>query len=251
MARTWIAPVATILIASLLVPACSSGKRRHGSTPTGSGSSSPGGTIDAKDLVERVFAAVGATRSFHVVGTGKDGNVAYSLDVHFSGGGGAGYFTQGSARFEVAGNGTDTYVKTAAANWEATIGKKPNAPALAQQLAPRWVRVPTDTQAFAQVLDYVNRDHFVTSYRESAVSGSGPFAKDGAATIDGVAATIYVDTKDNSRIYIAAQGAPLLLKVDSSAADGGGGLTITDYDKPFSPALPPAADIVDYTSVVK
>ena len=256
MARTWFMPVVTLTVAALALAACSSGKKsdgppRSGSASTSSGSSGNNANLDPNNLVAQVFAAVGAAQSFHVVGNGKDQDMPYSLDVHFGNGGGSGYFSQGSARFDLAGHGQDTYVKTTAANWKATIGTKQNAYELALTLAPHWVRVPTTKQDFAQLLDYVDKDHFVTSYRESAASQSGPFAKGGTATVDGTPAVIYIDTKDNSKIYIAATGAPLLLKVVSSASDGGGGLTITDYNKPFSPTLPAANEIVDYTSVVK
>jgi len=256
MARTWFTPVATLTVAALVLTACSSGKKHDGGSSSGaptafaaSGGNNAG--LDPNNLVAQVFAAVAAAQSFHVVGSGKDQNMPYSLDVHFGNGGGSGYFSQGSARFDLAGHGQDTYVKTTAANWKATIGTKQNAYELALTLAPHWVRVPTTKQDFAQLLDYVDKDHFVASYRESAASQSGPFAKGGTTTVNGTPAVIYTDTKDNSKIYIAATGAPLLLKVESSASDGGGGLTITDYNRPFSPTLPAANEIVDYTSVVK
>lgn len=241
MARTWFAPLVALAATALIASGCSSGKKHAPATGSSSG----------ENLVAQIFSAVGAAQSFHVVGTGKDQNTPYSLDVHFGNGGGSGYFTQGDARFDLIGQGADTYVKTAAVNWRATIGKKPDATALAARLAPHWVRVPTGQQAFAQLLDYVNKDHFVQSYQQSAASGSGPFRKDGAASVNGTAATVYVDTKDNSKIYVAASGPPLLLKVDSAASDGGGGLTITDYNKPFSPAVPASGDVVDYTTIVK
>jgi hypothetical protein len=257
MARTWFTPVVLLTVAALALAACSSNKKSDGastsgSTPTAStGSGGNNASLDPNNLVAQVFAAVAAAQSFHVVGSGKDQDLPYSIDVHFGNGGGSGYFSQGSARFDLAGHGQDTYVKTTAANWKATIGTKQNAYELALTLAPHWVRVPTTKQDFAQLLDYVDKDHFVTSYRESAASQSGPFAKGGTATVNGTPAVIYTDTKDNSKIYIAASGAPLLLKVESSASDGGGGLTITDYNKPFSPTLPAANEIIDYTSVVK
>jgi hypothetical protein len=249
MSRALLTPLVTVAVASLVFTACSSGHKSHGPTSPPSGNSS---SVSAdSDFVSKVFAAVGAAQSFHVVGSGKDQNVQYSLDVHFGADGGSGFFTQGSARFDLAGHGSDTYVKTTAANWKATIGNKPNAEQLATTLAPHWVRVPTAQPDFAQLLDYVNKDHFVQSYKTSAASQSGPFTKGGTATVSGTSATVYTDTKDGSKIYVAASGAPLLLKVDSAPGDGGGGLTISDYNKPFSPAVPQSSDVVDYTSVVK
>lgn len=250
--RGMITALVTVAVASLVITACSSSKKSHGPTtpPPGTGSSvsvSP----DVNAFVNRVFAAVGATQSFHVVGSGKDQNMPYSLDVHFGADGGSGFFTQGGARFDLAGHGNDTYVKTTAANWKATIGNKSNAEQLATRLAPHWVRVPTSQPDFAQLLDYVNKDHFVQSYKTSAASQSGPFTKGGTATVSGTAATVYTDSKDGSKIFVAASGAPVLLKVESAPGDGGGGLTITDYNKPFSPAVPPSSDVVAYTSVVK
>lgn len=249
--RALITALVTVAVASLVVASCSSNEKSHSPSTPPAGAASENANLDVKSFVDRVFSAVGAAHSFHVVGSGKDQNMPYSLDVHFGADGGSGFFTQGSARFDLAGHGADTYVKTSVANWKATIGNKPDVEQLAATLAPHWVRVPTSQSEFAQLLDYVDKDHFVQSYKTSAASQSGPFTKGGTATVSGTAATVYTDTKDGSKIYVAASGAPLLLKVESAPGDGGGGLTISDYNKPFSPALPPSNDVVDYTSVVK
>ena len=43
----------------------------------------------------------------------------------------------------------------------------------------------------------------------------------------------------------------MLLKVDGSAGQGAGGLALSDYNKPFTPALPPNSQVIDYAAVVK
>lgn len=262
MDKPWRTGIACTSIAALLLAGCTSGAKKTNPDTTAARSAATGGSapadgdnskLDPNNLMPQMFAAVKAAGSFHVIGTGKDskGNT-YELDVHFGGGGGSGHFSEGTERFDLAGHGGSIWVKTSAAAWKATIGNKPNVDTMASTLAGQWVEVPSANTDFAQLAQYVDKDSFVTSFSQSASNVSGPFAMTGTASVDGTAAVVFTDTKDQSKIYIAAHGAPLLLKVEGSGSQGGGGdLALTDYNKPFRPALPPPGQVIAYTSVVK
>jgi hypothetical protein len=261
MRKPWRSGIACTSIAALLLAGCTSGSTKDnpgttaGGLPVSTGSGARGGdnsTLDPKNLITAMFAAVKAAASFHVVGSGKDTDgTPFELDVHFGSGGGSGHFSEGDERFDLAGHGGVIWVKTSAAAWKVTLGKRADADSLAATLAAHWVEVPTSNTDFAQLAQYVDKDSFVTSFSQSAASDSGPFEKSGTAAVDGTPAVVFTDTKDKSKIYVAARGAPLLLKVDGSATPGGGGLALTEYNMPFAPTLPPTGQIVAYSDVVK
>ncbi len=255
MRRSWCAGVVCASITALLLAGCSSSSKKDVKTSAAIGSpvaSGDNATLDPKSLVPQMFAAVKAADSFHVVGSGKDDDgTPFELDVHFGDGGGSGHFSEGATRFDLAGHAGDIYVKTSAAAWKATIGNKPGVERLAATLAAHWVKVPSANANFAELGQYVDKDAFVTSFSQSAANGSGPFEKSGTSAVNGTAAVVFTDTKDQSKIFVAAHGAPLLLKVEAAPSDGGGGLALTEYNKPFAPHLPPAAEVIDYATVVK
>jgi hypothetical protein len=258
MGKSWGTTIVCAPIAILVAAGCGSGSAEHGPTAspasatTRSSSTAPGdnSTIDTKNLTAEVFAAVKASDSFRVVGNGKDSGTSYTLDIHFGSTGGSGHFSQGSQRFDLSGAAGVIYIKASAATWKQTVGKRPDLDTVAATLAAHWVKVPSTGSQLGQLGDYVDKDKFVSSFSESSTT-SGPFTRSGNATVGGVAAVSFIDQSDQSRIYIAAHGAPRLLKVEAPAGQGGGGLTFSEYDEPFTPTMPAPGDVIDLTSVIK
>jgi hypothetical protein len=255
--------VVGVPIAVLAIAGCRSSAMKNGDTPpsasnattssVASGSTVPAGDnsrIDTKNLTAKIFAAVNAADSFRVVGAGKDNGTAYALDIHFGAQGASGHFSEGGQRFDLSGKAGAVYMKASAETWKATIGDKPNADTAAAKLADHWVKVPSTGSNFAQLGAYVDKDNFVASFAEGSTT-SGPFTKAGTASVSGTDAVEFVDQSDQSKVYIAAHGAPLLLKVEAPDSQGGGGLTFSDYNQPFSPTVPAPGEVIDLTTVLK
>ena len=249
MGRSWSAAIASAPIALLVLAGCTSSATKQPPS-TSTPASGNNATMDTKNLTADVFAAVKAAGSFRVVGTGKDNGTSYSFDIHFGTKGGSGFFREGGQRFDLSGKAGTIYVKASAKTWKAAIGDRPNIDEAATKLADHWVMVPSTGSDFAQLGDYVDKDKFVASFSESSTS-SGPFTTAGTATVSGTAAVAFVDQSDRSKVYIAAHGAPLLLKVEAPATQGGGALTFSDYDEPFTPIMPAPGDVIDLSSVIK
>jgi hypothetical protein len=253
MRRSWSAAIASAPIALLVLAGCASSATKQPQSQSPSSSAPASGdnaTMETKNFTADVFAAVKAADSFRVVGTGKDNGTTYALDIHFGTKGGSGFFSEGSQRFDLSGKAGIIYVKASAATWKAAIGARPDIDKVAAKLAGHWVMVPSTGSDLAQLGDYVDRDKFVASFSRSSTS-SGPFRKAGTATVSGTDAVAFVDQSDQSKVYIAAHGAPLLLKVEAPASQGGGALTFSAYDEPFTPIMPAPADVIDLASVVK
>ena len=246
MRKSW---SAAVVIGSLVLAGCASTATKH-SPSTRAPASGNNATMDTKNLTATVLAAVKATHSFRVIGTGRDHGASYALDIHFGAKGGSGFFRQGTQRFDLSGKAGTIYVKASAKTWKAAIGNRPDIDKVAATLAGHWVMVPSTGSELAQLGDYVNRDKFVASFSRSSTS-SGPFTTAGTATVSGTAAVAFIDQSDDSKVYVAAHGAPLLLKVEAPASQGGGALTFSDYDEPFTPVMPAPGDVVDLTSVIE
>ncbi len=247
MRKSW---SAAIVIGLLTLAGCASNATTQ-SPSTSAPASGDNATIDTKNLTADVFAAVKAADSFRVIGTGKDNNgTSYALDIHFGTKGGSGYFSAGGQRFDLSGKAGTIYVKASAKTWKAAIGDRPDIDKAAATLAGHWVMVPSTGSDFAQLGDYVDKDKFVASFSQSSTS-SGPFMKAGTATVSGAAAVAFIDQSDRSKVYVAAHGAPLLLKVEAPASKGGGALTFSEYGEPFTPLMPAPGDVIPLASVIK
>jgi hypothetical protein len=246
MRKSW---SAAIVIGLLTLAGCTSSATRQ-SPSTSAPASGDNATMNAKNLTADVFAAVKAADSFRVIGTGKDKGTSYALDIHFGTQGGSGYFTAGGQRFDLSGKAGTIYVKASAKTWKAAIGDRPDIDKAAATLAGHWVTVPSTGSDFAQLGDYVDKDKFVASFSQSS-TGSGPFMQAGTATVSGAAAVAFIDQSDQSKVYVAAHGAPLLLKVEAPTSQGGGALTFSDYGEPFTPLMPAPGDVIALASVIK
>ena len=246
MRKSW---SAAIVIGLLTLAGCTSSATTQ-SPSTSTLASGDNATMDTKNLTADVFAAVKAADSFRVIGTGKDNGTSYALDIHFGTEGGSGYFSEGGQRFDLSGKAGTIYVKASAKTWKAAIGDRPDIDKAAATLAGHWVMVPSTGSDFAQLGDYIDKDKFLASFSQSSTS-SGPFMKAGTATVSGTAAVAFIDQSDRSKVYVAAHGAPLLLKVEAPASKGGGALTFSDYDEPFTPLMPAPGDVIALASVIK
>jgi uncharacterized protein with von Willebrand factor type A (vWA) domain len=72
--------------------------------------------------------------------------------------------------------------------------------------------------------------------------GASGEVKGATATIAGRSALQLKDTADNGSVWIATDGTPDILKLDSP---GDGTLTFVYYEKPVTIAVPPASEVVD------
>jgi hypothetical protein len=82
---------------------------------------------------------------------------------------------------------------------------------------------------------------------QQIMQGVGSLDKDGQKDIRGTKSIVKSGTKD-SRVYVAIDGSPWLLRV---LPPGGGTLEFLDYDSPVTLNPPPAAQVVDIAKIAK
>jgi hypothetical protein len=101
---------------------------------------------------------------------------------------------------------------------------------------------PADTQyqTFASLTD-------PRQLVQQIMQGVGSLDKDGQKDIRGTKSIVLSGKKD-SRVYVAIDGSPWLLRV---LPPGGGTLEFLDYDVPVTLNPPPAAQVVDIAKIAK
>jgi hypothetical protein len=82
---------------------------------------------------------------------------------------------------------------------------------------------------------------------QQIMQGFGSLDKDGQKDIRGTKSIVLSGKKD-SRVYVAIDGSPWLLRV---LPPGGGTLDFLDYDSPVTLNPPPAAQVVDIAKIAK
>jgi hypothetical protein len=238
--------VLAAIIGATVIAACSSstkGSPSNGSSgPSSASSTSSTSTADLKKSVQQ---AMSAATSFHMVGNATDDSgKPVQFDIHFGPNKAAGSVMQGGMTIEVINpGGPSVYFKAPDALWQQEGGA-----AAVALFHDKWVKVPTNDQRFTELTKSFNKEAFVSQMMSDNGSSSSDLQKVGTDTVNGTAATKYRSTSDHADLYVAANGAPVILKIVDSSSSGGR-LTFSEYGKayPFTP--PPAGQTVDFAKL--
>jgi len=243
------------VLSAALITGCNSnsgnGRSKTTPLPTGTASSAAGSaalsgggsTVDAKALKQQIAAAMKAASAFHVIGkVTDDSGKPIAFDIHFGTHKAAGAIIQNGQKIELINpGGSAVYFRLPDALWRQFGGA-----AAVALLSGKWVKVPADDKRFAELATSFDKDSFIAEMI-SGDSEPGQLTKVGAASVDGLPATHYKSTK-GSEIYVAASGAPVILRIVEPSSRGGT-LTFSDYGKPYPFAPPPAAQTVDFSTL--
>jgi len=207
-----------------------------GASATPTASPSPTGTpngvqnLSADQILKRTKAAVGAATSVHATGNLPSSGAAITLDMQLASNGDAqGSLTNNGQSVQLVSTGGTVYLSADLSFWTA------QAPAVAAQLAGKWVAVPTGAKSFGNVTDY-------TSFLGQLLTPQGTITKGDQTTVDGMPAITLVDSKNQGQLLVALQGDPLPLKV---IGGDGSELALTDWNADFTVTAPPASEVVD------
>lgn len=229
-------------------------------------------------IVATAEDAVAAAGSVHVQGQFTSGAEHVALDLRLvKDKGAAGTVTIGGEVIELLRIGPDVYVKGDEKFYRSVVarfgdGAAPSAPTSGASSAAPSTRpsgasaspksaasTPGDIAVSAMQVNYLHIGPTDPQYQTFAsltdprqlvqqiMQGVGSLDKDGQKDIRGTKSIVLSGTKD-SRVYVAIDGSPWLLRV---LPPGGGTLDFLDYDKPVPLAPPPAAQVVDIAKIAK
>jgi hypothetical protein len=230
--RSWSA-AAIAAVSGLLVAACASGGT------TTSGASASGGTHnsassgpDAAALSSQMVAAVKHAHSVHVSGSGLQGAQRATLDVVLTKAGGIGGTVSvgGHPAIAVRTSRGHAYilVSRALSKWQ----KIP--PAACALMCGKWLK--ESRSGLRSLAGDAGWTQVIGGFEKPMPSGAVSYG--GKATVNGQPA-LKLNLGDGT-MYVAAQGAPYPLRIQS----GGSNLTFSDWNTAKLPPPPPASKVI-------
>ena len=243
--------VAAALACAALIAACSTstkGSPSSGSSTPSSGSSTPAGgsSTSVADLKASVLQAMRAATSFHMVGNAlDDSGKPIQFDIHFGEHQVAGSIVQDSMKIELINpGGRWVYFRAPDSMWQQQGGA-----AAVALFHGKWVKVAADDQRFTSLTGSFDKDAFVSEMMSNSGSSSdSDLRRVGPATVNGIPATKYRSDSDNTELYLAANGAPVIVKIVDPSSDGGS-LTFSEYGKASPVTPPPESQTVDFAKL--
>lgn len=157
----------------------------------------------------------------------------------------------GQGKAELIKNGDTVYLRYDEAFLRAQSKgeSKTDTDAAVAVLAGKWTKMSATSSA-AKDLASAAKDIASFCDLDTMLGGAEDVNSDATrgktTTVDGTPAIILheKDGKDRYTLYVATQGKPYLLRIDSSSAKDPGSLTFSEYDKPV-PAKTPTGKILD------
>lgn len=193
----------------------------------GSGSSGEASKSGSAILADARHAAL-AAESVRIVGAVRNAGQVISLDLSVAQRSGGGTVMLDGSKVDVVRVGHTMYIR-AGANFYRRFGA---AAAAAQPLAGKWVKVPTTTQNFAQIVSLTDLYAFLTQ----SLHTNGKVTKGAVKTVAGQEA-IELRSPHGGSVYVATSGKPYPIEFTSRVAPVGT-VTLSDWNSAKPPTAP-------------
>jgi len=193
----------------------------------GSGSSGEASKSGPSILADAQQAALAAD-SVRIVGSVHNARETISLDLSVAQGSGGGTITLDGSKVDVIRVGDTAYIRAGADLYQ-RFGA---GAAAARRLAGKWVKVPTTTQKFAQLVSLVDLYSFLTQ----SLNTNGKVTKGAVKTVDGQEA-IELKSAHGGSLYVATSGKPYPIEFTSRVAPAGT-VSLSDWGSAKAPTAP-------------
>jgi hypothetical protein len=231
-----------LLVACLLLSGCGGSSSGSGS---GGGKDNGIAALDAKDIVAKSQAAAKAADSVHVTGNVASEGQTVTIDMRLKKGvGGRGTVSVGSSPVEILRIGDAAYLKASKDFWTQVANA-----AVGAKLADKYVKGSTKDATFKSFLSFTDLGSMFDSIFDTSSTG---LQKVDGKTIDGVP-TVGIkdpDPQNGGTLYVATQGQPypLLIESDSASTDKGS-VTFDEWNKSIELTSPPADQVLDISNL--
>lgn len=261
MRRTPLAVVCLLAVAATGLVGCQSGKDttdgKASATAASSKPKEPFAGLSADEIGDRAMKATTGASSLRMKGTVKDdesdGTIRIDMALNKKNEcvGSLGMGTQGKA--DLIKTGDTVYMKYDEAFLRAQSKgeSKADTDGVVAMLAGKWTKMSAKGSDAKDIAGFCDLKSVLGGAEDVGSDGSSGGADDptatraGTAQVDGATAAVLKakDGKDRYTLYVATEGKPYLLRMDSTGSDAGS-LTFSDFEKPV-PAQKPAGKILD------
>jgi hypothetical protein len=187
--------------------------------------------LPADEILTKAKAALTAAKSYHVKGDITQEGQTAKLDFKVAGKDLSGTIEMKGPSIEIIKVGDDLYLKAPDAFWATLLQGKESSLAL---LKGKYVKTGATSGAFATLGN--------AATAEQLLKHEGTLSKGQTKAFDSIPAIGLVDSKDKSVLYVATQGEPLPVAIESP---DGKVLTFTEYNQTVEITAPPAAEVFD------
>ncbi|MFJ1702090.1 cupin domain-containing protein [Kitasatospora sp. NPDC088346] len=198
------------------------------------------------ERVDRGAQALRAATSLRVayVGGSSKGNLDFEVALDDRG--------DCTGRVDLAGRGSFEFVKAADRRWIrpspeywSYLARRQSGGAVPENAAGRYLAVHAGSQVAAGFESMCDLDRLRTRFG-SLSSGLGTLTEAGTETVAGVRAVKYHSAgAEEKDIYLAADGTPYPVKVETLSGTDRGTVWFSAFDRPVTPTAPPADQVLD------
>ncbi|MFJ2772141.1 hypothetical protein [Streptomyces sp. NPDC087300] len=213
------------------------------------GAKDPFAGMSGADIAEKAVRTTSGAKSLRIksdVADEASGRMSMdmALDTDGTCAGTMGMGGQGSIELIIPGS-TTAYLKYDEKFLRSQSKGEPAADvqAAVDMLADRWAKTRTTSEDAKEIAGFCDLDGLLAGFKD----GGSAARRGGTTTVDGTPAIKLTesDGKEKYTIYVATEGKPYLLRIDTAGGTGAPeSLTFRDYDKPVK-ATPPTGDVLD------
>ncbi|MDH6489549.1 hypothetical protein [Streptomyces sp. SAI-127] len=258
MRRTALAALCIAAAATAGLTGCQPGQDKADSRTSTSSASAERGKSAAKkepfagltggDIADRATKATTGASSLRMKGAIPDdesgGTISLDVLLNKKGECAGTIGMGGKGKAELIKTGDIVYMKfNEALLREQSEGEsKADTDAAVAMLAGKWTKTKATGQDAKEFEDFCD----LGAVLDGAEDSNSDASRGSTATVDGAPAiTLHEkDGKDRYTLYVATEGKPYLLRIDSTAGADQGSVTFSDFDEPV-PAKKPAGEILD------
>ncbi|MFD4875201.1 hypothetical protein ACFWOB_17815 [Streptomyces sp. NPDC058420] len=243
MRRTALAALCLTAVAAAGLSGCLPGEDKADSKPKGPFAGLTGGQIADRSLT----ATTGAS-SLRMKGDVPDdesgGTIVIDMALNKKGECAGTMGMGGKGKADLIKTGDTVYMKYDEAFLRAQSDgeSKADTDAVVDMMAGKWTKMSAKGKDAKDIASFCD----LNSVLGSAKDANSDATRGKTTTVDGVPAIILheKDGKDSYTLYVATQGKPYVLRIDSHSAKDPGTLTFGEYEKPV-PAKKPVGKILD------
>ncbi|MFC7894628.1 hypothetical protein [Streptomyces sp. NPDC057381] len=217
-----------------------------------SASAGPFAGLSADEISDRALEATTGARSLRVTGDVPDeesgGTLRIDLALDRKGECAGTMSMDGQGEAELIKTGNAVYMKYDERFLRAQSKGEPQADteALVSLLAGRWTKMSATGPDAKDMTSFCDLDTMLDDADGDADDSDPVLTRGEATTVDGTPVLVLWETDgaDRSKLYIASEGKPYLVRFESKSENDAGTLTFSDYDEPV-PADVPTGDVID------